>query len=167
MMNCRHFQKHLYEYVEGSLSASAQAAADEHLAQCDACRQAVHQEEQCAQFLSTHLRQGTEMLTLRPEIRRRILTSPKSESSPPSVVGLWNRLAWPLGIAASLLLTTAIVLVNHYSRSRVDVCEIQISYRVPTHQFRKVDNLVLDTMSEETVVIDETLREIQERKTPL
>ena len=33
-MNCRQFQNDLYEYLEGSLSARAQAAAEAHLVEC-------------------------------------------------------------------------------------------------------------------------------------
>ncbi len=92
-MNCQRFQNRLHEYVEGTLSAGTQAAADRHLARCIACRQAVDQEQQLAQILSERLRQGTETLALHPQIRRRIVTA--LESSPvadgQSVVCLWNR----------------------------------------------------------------------------
>jgi anti-sigma factor RsiW len=85
-MNCRNFQKRLYEYVEGSLSASAQAAAARHLAGCNVCRQAVRQEQQLAQFMSSRLQRDTMALTLRPDIRNRILTASEAKSSPPAVL---------------------------------------------------------------------------------
>src|SRR5437016_11537218 len=105
-MNCRCFQNRLHEYVEGTLSAGTQAAADRHLARCTACRQAVGQEQQLAQILSERLRQGTGTLTLHPQIRRRILTALQSSPATDgeSVIYLWNRFARPLGIAVSLLL---------------------------------------------------------------
>jgi anti-sigma factor RsiW len=158
----------LYEYVEGSLSADIQAAADEHLVRCSACRQAVAREQQCAQFLLNRLRQDTETLALCPEIRRRILMSSKSEpAAPPAqrfIIGFWNRLALPLGMAASLLVIAAILLINHFPGARVDDSEassavsVQLSYRVPTFKFRREGNLVVDTLSYETVVASGTLR---------
>jgi anti-sigma factor RsiW len=178
-MNCRHFQNRLYEYVEGSLSAGTQAAADKHLVACSACRQVVRQEQQRAQFLFDRLRQDTESLALRPEVRRRILASPAPAPVQNPIIDLWNRFAWPLGLAASLLLVAAILLINHFPGARGDdlnapsAVSIEASYRVPIYKFRKEDNLVLDTLSYETVVVSETLwttkpiREKQERKMPL
>jgi len=172
-MNCRRFQNRLHEYVEGTLSAGTQAAADKHLAGCAACRHAVSQEQQLAQILSERLRQGTGNLTLRPQIRRRILTA--LESSPAadgeSVVCLWKRFARPLGIAVSLLLIATFVLINFFSGARVhetgtarsvgrdihSAVSIEVSYRVPTYKFRKEGNLVVDTLSYETIVTSGTL----------
>lgn len=116
-MNCRRFQNRLYEYVDGTLSARAQAAANKHLARCSACRQALHQEQQVAQFLSDGLRQGTGTLCLRPEIARRILAAP--DRIPPkdneSIGWSWNRVAWPLVIAAYLLLLVTFWVINYFS----------------------------------------------------
>ena len=167
-MNCRRFQNRLHEYVEGTLSSGTQAAADRHLVRCAACRQAVSQEQQLAQILSERLRQGTGNLTLRPQIRRRILTA--LESSPAadgeSVVCLWNRFARPLGLAVSLLLIATFVLINFFSGAKVretarsDIHSpvfIEFSYRVPIYKFRKEGNLVVDTLSYETVVASGTL----------
>jgi len=170
-MNCRRFQNRLHEYVEGTLSAGTQAAADRHLARCTACRQAVGQEQQLAQILSERLRQGTETLALHPQIRRRIVTA--LESSPAadgqSVVCLWNRFARPLGIAVALLLIATFLLINFFSGARVhetarpdsgdihSAVSIEVSYLVPTYKFSKEGNLVVDTLSYETVVASGTL----------
>ena len=172
MMNCRRFQNRLHEYVEGTLSAGTQAAADRHLARCTSCRQAVSQEQQLAQILSERLRQGTATLTLHPAIRRRILTA--LESGPAadgeSVVGLWNRFVQPLPIAAALLLIATFLLISFFSGTRVHETEtarpdpldihsaasIEVSYRVPTYKFRKEGNLVVDTLSYETIVASGT-----------
>jgi len=162
-MNCRKFQSRLYEYVEGSLSAGKQAAADEHLAQCHSCRHSVQQEQRRAQFLSAQFRQNTETLALRPEIRRCILASPDSVTRHNPFIGLWNRFAWPLGIAASLMLFAMILLFNHSHSVRAEdsdasfAVSVQVSYHVPTSKFRKEGNLVLASMSDETVNVSETL----------
>jgi len=174
-MNCRRFQNRLYEYVEGTLSPARQAAAETHLARCSACRQAVHQEQQLARFLSERLRQDTETLALRPEIRHRILTTLEHKPVPPSngesIIVLWNRFAWPLAMAASLLLIVASLLGNYFSGARVHETEvarsdgrdkhfavsIQVSCCVPTYRFHQEGNLVVDTLSCETMVANETL----------
>jgi len=84
-----------------------------------------------------------------------------------------------LGIAACLLLITMIPLIIHFPGSRRETSDaqsavsVEVSYRVPAYTFRKEGNLILDTVSEETVVISETLlttkhaREKQEKKMPL
>jgi len=195
-MNCRHFQNRLHEYVEGSLSAGAQAAANRHLASCSACQQMVRKEQQFAHFLSGQLRQDTETLTLRPEIRRKILAITQGAAAPPtvaeSVFGLWNRFVLNrfirlAAIPASLLLVTAFLLISHLTGAKSHETEtarakdrnlhaavsIQISYRLPTCTFRREGNLVVDSMSDEIVVASGTLRpdgqepQKHEIKTPL
>ena len=170
MMNCRRFQNRLHEYVEGTLSSGTQAAADRHLVRCAACRQTVSEEQQLAQILSERLRQGTETLALHTQILRRILTA--LESSPAadgeSVVCFWNRFARPVGIGVSLLLIATFLLINFFSGTkdpetkivRSDIhsaVSIEVSYRVPTYKFRKEGNLVVDTLSYETIVASGTL----------
>ncbi len=170
-MNCRRFQNRLHEYVEGTLSAGTQAAADRHLARCIACRQAVGQEQQLAQILSERLRQGTETLALHPQIRRRIVTALESipATDRESIACLWSRLARPLGIAVALLLIATFLLINFFSGARVhetarpdsgdihSAVSIEVSYLVPTYKFSKEGNLVVDTLSYETVVASGTL----------
>jgi anti-sigma factor RsiW len=157
-MNCQRFKDQLFEYVEGSLSADARAAADQHLARCDACRQAVRQERQVAQALADRFQQATGKLVLRPQIRSRIVAVSRRESAPRPAAAWWHRLAWPVGIAACLLLAAAFVLAGRFRGARVDpAVSIQVSYRVPIHKFRQEGGLVLDTVSYETIAINETL----------
>ena len=152
-MNCRRFQNRLYEYVDGTLSPRARVAAKRHLARCDACRQAALREQQLAQFLSDRLRQGAQSLALRPEVRRRILQALERKSAPPafgeSILALWDRFAWPLGMAVSLLLIVAVLRFHPFSRvhetesarsNRRDnpsALSIQVSFRVPVCKFRR------------------------------
>jgi hypothetical protein len=169
-MNCRQFHDLLYEYVEGSLSAETQAAAGEHVAGCHGCRQAVRHEQQCAQFLCGHLQQDIKTLALHPEVRRHILAVPRPNQE--SIPSLWNRFAWPAGIAASGLLVAAILLINHSPAAPLAV-SIEDSYRVPVCKFHQEGNLIVDTVSYETIVASETLwttkptQEKQGKKTPL
>jgi anti-sigma factor RsiW len=68
MMNCQGFQDHLFEYLDGSLSAPAQSAANAHVEQCAVCRQTV----QAHQALAARFRRETDSLALHPEVTRRI-----------------------------------------------------------------------------------------------
>jgi predicted anti-sigma-YlaC factor YlaD len=192
-MNCERFQNRLYEYMEGTLSAGTKAAADRHLSCCCDCQQSLRQEQQLAQFLANRLRLSTETLTLRPEIRQGILTASRRKSDhstiAESIVGLWNRFTRPAIIVGSMLLFVTVLLTGHFSGIKINKMQstqfadrnlpaavsIEISYRVPIRQFQRQGNLVLDTMSYETVVATGIIRpggrepflQNQERKKPL
>jgi anti-sigma factor RsiW len=175
-MNCRRFQDHLFEFVEGSLSASARAAADEHLASCPACREAVRQEASLMQGLARRLRQGTEGLKLSPEARRNLLATARREPAPSAlnqlIAGWWARFALPLSAGAAVLVLGAILWLNHFygpqqpgpgiaQRSGRDVpaaVSVEWSSRVPTYQFRHEGNVVVDSLSVQTVAVSVTLR---------
>ena len=174
-MNCKRFQNRLYEYAEGTLSPRRQTAANKHLSQCSECRQALHQQQQFALVLSDRLRQDAEALSLRPEVRQRILSALERESAPTtnrqSIVYPWIRFVRPLAVAASLLLIATLLLVNHFSRARIpetktvrsngpdihSAVSIQISCCVPTYEFRREGDFVVDTLSCETIVASGTL----------
>lgn len=173
-MNCRSFQDRLYEYVEGSLSTGAQAAADRHLAGCSACRQAVSKEQRLAQTVSHGLRSGAKRLTLRPEIRSQILAAAEVESRPPvreSVAELWKRLFRLAVIPVSLVLIAGCLLVRYLPSAETrrtetagaaqngrSIVSIQISYRVPTYKFHQEGAQVVDSLSDETVVASGTFQ---------
>ena len=175
-MNCRRFQNELHEYVEGSLSAGARAAAERHLAGCSACRQAVHKEQQLAQLISVQLQQDTMSLTLRPDIRNRILKAVEAKSTPPpmpaSIADAWNRFFRLAAIPASLLLVAVCLLITHFPSTRryhvetissVDdslrpAIAIQVSYHTPAGKFHREGNFVTDSLSDETVVASGMLR---------
>ncbi|HUD82977.1 MAG TPA: zf-HC2 domain-containing protein, partial [Candidatus Saccharimonadales bacterium] len=74
-MNCRHLQNELFEYLEGSLSRRAQAAAQRHLEECDACRQCVQEMQRTTEILSRRFRRDTESLTLYSNLQTRILAA--------------------------------------------------------------------------------------------
>ena len=180
-MNCRRFQKQLLEYVEETLSAGARAEAERHLAHCAHCREALSREQRFAQALSGSLRQETETLTLRPEIRQNILMAARRKPAPPtmmeSVMGLWNRFAWPAAISMSALLVISCLVLVHFSRPRAGTTEIarsgepishtdvapypavsiQIESRVPAWKFHTEGNHVIDALSDETVIASGTI----------
>jgi anti-sigma factor RsiW len=185
-MNCQRFQDELFEYVEGTLSADTLAAAEKHLAECDACRQAVEIEKRRAAVLSGRLRQTSQALTLHPEIRRNIVAASLQKGPSPSVaeslVGLWRYWVRLAVIPGAMLLVAGVLLAVHFSGTgrhetisvpvgpRVSAVtssdgnspqtpvSVEMSYRLPRRQFHQEGNLVVDTLVDETVVADGTFQ---------
>ncbi len=183
-MNCRHFQDELFEYVEGTLPADAQAAAQKHLAECAVCRQAVEKEKRLGSALSSRLRQFSQPLTLHPKILRNILAASERKGSVPMAESLIDLCKYWLRVAAipvAMLLVAGVLLAIHSSgtRKREAVADpgpsrisavtspaqdnsrtpvsVQMSYHLPRREFRREGNLVVDTLVDETVVVDETV----------
>jgi predicted anti-sigma-YlaC factor YlaD len=170
-MNCRGFQHRLYEYLDGTLSRGAQAAAKRHLSGCAACREALRAEREVAQSMSERFRRTTDSLQLPPEVRHRVLAAladqHRAPAEEPVSVFSWGRWAWPVGLAASLLLVLAGVFLYvrasgprwgpappHLARSGI---QVQFSYIVPTYTFRQEGGFVVDTLTYQTNVVNERL----------
>ena len=184
-MNCQRFQNELFEYVDGTLSADALAAAQKHLAGCHACREAVKREQGIETALSSRLRQSSQTLTLRLEIRRNILAASMQKTSAPALAGTlidfykyWVRI---VAIPAAMLLVAGILLAIHFSgrgnREAISPpvtprlvtvtspaepnserpVSVQMSWRLPRHEFHQEENVVLDAFVDETVVVNETI----------
>ena len=169
-MNCHGFQHRLYEYLEGTLSPGAQAAAERHLAGCAACRQAWQAERQVAQSLSENLRRATDSLRLPPEVGRRVVAALAEERRAPSErqdSGFWWRqLAWPLGLAASVLLLAGLFFFARGPGPRTAPppphlatggVAIQLSYVVPIYTFRREGGFVVDALIYQTNAVNERL----------
>lgn len=170
-MNCRGFQHRIYEYLDGALSRAAQAATEKHLSGCAACRRALRAERQIGQSLSDTFRQTTDPLQLPPEVRRRVLAALADQRRAPAEergsVFSWGRLAWPLGLAASvLLLLTGVFLHVRASRPQTSPAQphlagggiqVQFSYVVPTYTFRHEGGFVIDALTYQTNVVNERL----------
>jgi anti-sigma factor RsiW len=169
-MNCRRFQHRLYEYLDGNLSPWAQAAAERHLAGCAACRQALDAERQIAQSLSGTFRRMTDAVQLPPEMGRRVLAALADErrasGEEPGRVFAWGRLAWPLELAASVLLLAGLFFFARGPRPPTAPAQrqlaeggvsIQLSYVVPIYTFRREGGFVIDALTYQTNVINERL----------
>jgi predicted anti-sigma-YlaC factor YlaD len=176
-MNCRQFQDKLFEYVEGSLCGDELAAAQKHLSGCSACRKPVQEEQQRAQALAARLLQGREPLTLRPEIIRNILAESRRvrPAATESLAGLWMRWLRLASMPVSLMLIAAVVLAVHFFGTRTSApvathlstpattdrqppeVSIEMSYRLPVHEFHQEGNLVVDAFVDVTVVADGTI----------
>ncbi len=170
-MNCRRFQHRLYEYLDGTLSPGAQAAAERHLSGCADCRQALRAERQVAQSQSDQFRRTADSLQLPPEVQRRVLAALADQRRAPDEgqgsIFAWGRFAWPLGLAASVLLLLAgLFFFARAPRPPTAPAErqlaeggvsIQLSYVVPINTFRREGGYVIDALTYETVVIDQRL----------
>jgi anti-sigma factor RsiW len=170
-MNCRRFQHRLYEYLDGTLSPRAEAAAETHLSECAACRWALEAERRISQSLSEQLRRKTDFLKLAPEVQRRMVAALAKEQSAresdQGIVFFWRRLAWPLGLAASVLLLAAGVFLHlRSSRQQTSPAQprlaegevlVQLSYVVPIYTFRREGGFVIDAVTYQTNVVNERL----------
>jgi anti-sigma factor RsiW len=190
-MNCRRLQDKIFEYVDGSLSPRAQAAAKRHLEECDACRQKVNELQRTGQSLSIHFRQATESLTLSPKVTRRIMAAVEEESTSPAAIHFfarfWQPLAW-LGTGVALLLLSVFLVTGFPNGLRVRhrgtaesfrgdsgaAISIRIAYCEPTYTFRSDGNSVIDSLICQPRIVEESLllsrsqiHHQQERKSPL
>ena len=170
-MNCRRFQCEIYEFLDGSLSPRAQAAAERHLSGCAACRQTLIQEQQTARSLSDKFRRATDSLQLPPGFGHRILAALVDKHRVPSehqaVALFWRRLAWPLVAAASGLLllgsfffpvrTPGPGTAPPHPHSAGGEVTVQLSYVVPIYTFRREGGFVIDALTYQTNAIDERL----------
>jgi len=170
-MNCRGFKHRLYEYLDGTLSRAAQVGAERHLSGCAACRQALRQERQIAQSFSDKFQRTTESLHLPPEVQRRVLAALASQrgarGQEQGIVFSWGRLAWPLALAASVLLLLAgVFFFARGPRPQTVLPQpqlagggvlVELSYVVPTYTFRQESGFVIDALIYQTNVINERL----------
>jgi anti-sigma factor RsiW len=174
-MNCRQFQNQLHEYLDRSLPDSAMAEAQTHLAGCLVCREAVREEQKFAQVMSTGLRQNAEALTLRPEIRSRIIAAARRKPTPPalleSILNWWTRFPVAASASAALFIGGVVLMTSHFIGAQRHSAEtaqihdhflpptvsIQLSSRVPTYKFHREGNAVIDVLADETVIASVTL----------
>jgi len=179
-MNCDSFQDLLFEYLDGSLAAARRAAAEAHLASCPVCRQVMQRNRELAQSLSGRFKRDTESLLLDPSVQRCLVAArgQTSKGSQPQkrsekhgpFFGWWRRLAWPATIAAGLvgaafLMTgfpfggrrPAIQNANLPAMGSVGPVLIQLSECIPVYTFQSEGDLVLDSLSCNPRVVNQTL----------
>jgi hypothetical protein len=170
-MNCHGFQHRLYEYLDGTLSRRAQAAAERHLSRCAACRQALQAERQIAESLSEKFRRTTGSLQLPPEVQGRVLAALAEQPPVPEEeqggVFVWRRLAWPLAVGTTSLILLLWVF-SYLWEPRLQTASlqprlaggevlIQLSYVVPIYTFSQEGGFVTDALTYQTNVINERL----------
>ena len=164
-MNCEHLKIH--EYLDESLPPADRITAQEHLAGCLACREAVRQEQQLAETLSRQLGQAVETVALDAFARRNMTTAMAQALAAPRKrpsVSFWRRFAVPLAATAALMivifatrphpLVTMALAPPPASNDRV---LIHISCSTPTYTFHREGNLVVDALTSDTHVMDGAL----------
>ncbi len=170
-MNCRRFQQDMDEYLDGTLSPKAQAAAEEHLAECAACRQTLDQEQHAARALAEQFRQATDPLHLPPRVGQRVqaaLANERGAAAEASLATWWQRLVWPLtATAAALLLLAECYFFLQPPGSDQGLAQrrlaaggvsVQLSYVVPSYTFRHEGGFVIDALTYQTNVVNQRLQ---------
>lgn len=171
-MNCRRFQHEIYEYLDGSLSLKAQAAAEQHLADCEACRHVVEAERAIAQRLAQTFRAATQSLRLPPEVGRRVAATVakqgRASAEPWGGMFSWPRWVWPLAATAAALLllggyfyfvgARGPELEQPRPRPTAAAASIQFSYVVPTYTFRREGGFVVDALTYQTNVVNQKIQ---------
>ena len=180
-MNCKSFQNERFDYVEGSLAPGKKRAADRHLAECETCRELLRNEQLVAETLSAGFRQSTEHAALPPDFAARLVSALRDDA-PRNILPLpenpepgWARFAWPVAIAAGVLLTSfgpdLLSLVAPAPRSAPSKAaaagfapdiSVHYVYCAPAYTFRREGNRVVDALVCEPVTMDLTFHpEIQ------
>jgi anti-sigma-K factor RskA len=180
-MNCQRFQDELFDYLDGSLSASEQSEAEAHEEQCAACRQLA----QAHQVLGARFQREAGFAAVRPEFKRR-LEAALLETAADRVQPFWRRLAWPAAMAAALAVAAGLTLRgpprgraqknNAAPTPAAASIFMRDSYCNPTYLFRREKNNVVDALICAPHVVEENLSltlnqhpvpPAQERITPL
>ena len=169
-MNCQEFNERLYEHLDEALPTNVQAAAREHLQLCEDCRRALEREKVMAQFLDSSLNLATARLSISPELRRRIVETPRVRPVAPGIFSLiWQWFALKsirfAGAAAALLVAILLFvgLHNHphpaakspspvAPNNNLEICVIDVPFYTETHLLQQQDGHVLDTISSSAAV---------------
>jgi hypothetical protein len=139
------------------------------------------------EVLSNRFRRDTDSLTLYPNLQTRIMAAVERKSaSPPAVPflpGSWRPFAW-LGAAVALILVTIFLVTGLRLRYWQTVqspgddsgpaISLRISYCEPIYTFRADGNFVIDSLTCQPRIVEESIqlsqsqtRHEQERKSPL
>lgn len=169
-MNCRQMRENVYEYLEGSLSRSEMNAAENHLAGCLACHELLQSEKQLAESLSNRLQQSMQTIDLDALSQGRMLQALQREfqdSQRQPYSFSWARLAFPFAIAGLTLTTVFLLGYSLLNLSRIPSrlefstpqretaeANFHLSYPVTGYTFQKKGNLVVDSLTIETLVAD-------------
>lgn len=176
-MNCENFNDRLPEYLEGALSTAEEAAAGEHVQKCEACQQALAQQEALAKSIRLSFHRETQRLSLRPETKRNILNAVKQPEFPPTA---WENIqaffavlrrhsAW----AGTVLLCLVLLISGRrfyldwtkHSSAQATVTGDRITYVIDVPMqtemrfYRRQNNTVVDAVVTEISVIDASFSE--------
>ena len=164
-MNCREFNDRLHEYLDEALDVRLQPAAREHLRQCADCRAILVREQAVAQSIRHSLEGAAAGLSLRPDIRRKVLQALESETSASNTwMNPWRRLVSaairPVSLGGALV-GVLLVLIVLQSQQRMpehsspntteqigrDFRVIDVPMQTQTHVFQQQDDSVVDSIN--------------------
>ncbi len=170
MMNCRQVQDVMFENMDGLLSPRAQSAVKRHIEQCDACRRAAKELQRSSQLLGDRFRNETESLTLPAETRARIMGSVRGTPTGATETVALPGLLWRIMAGATLVLVSVFVFSKLDAKRQTDrnvttrsgdspaTVSILISYCEPTHTFRADERSVIDSITCQPQVVEESLQ---------
>jgi len=165
-MNCQNFNERLYDYLDNTLPGDLKSGFQEHLQECDQCRQALLREKAVAQSMRCSLNRATAGLSLHPQTLR----NPRAACEPKPVSPNSLTLSWDwfisnplrtLGAGAALLgalwLLVGVPALRHGagdsgSQAIADslhvACVIDVPIQTQSHLFRRQNGAVVDAVSQ-------------------
>jgi len=169
-MNCRRFEELREEYLDGTVSAGEQAAAEAHLADCTPCAEGLRQRREIGRRVANGLQEATHSLRLRPGVERQILRqwapTPARASSPRPADWFASLLIWRWAAAATFVVAVIWVAGRPAGPPTTktkapgapdDGVVIEVSYRAPVYVFENDGEFVRDSLNYETVTVNTRL----------
>jgi anti-sigma factor RsiW len=171
-MNCRRFQRDIFEYLEGSLSESTRSAAQRHLEHCEVCLHSAQELDRTSRFLMNGFRNESEFLALTADVKMRIKDSvgetPTEAVGTTAIPGLFARSWIWLGPGIAIIALAIFVFWRSQVRPAPSMTQramespatisLRISYCEPTYTFRADGNFVIDSVNCQPCVLDESLQ---------
>jgi len=181
-MNCETFQSLLHEYLDETLEAGVQAAAQEHLRRCEACQRACRREQALAKSMGQTFARATAGLSVRPGLRQNVVQALESEAiASNNWWSTWRRFISirPAGAVAALLGVLLLFFAVQYFRQPAKVSSsqtvaqasyptyvIHVPMQTQTHVFRRQDNTIEDAIVSSTSVGRASFFEDREPSSP-
>jgi anti-sigma factor RsiW len=164
-MSCADFKNLLFEYLDGTLPPDSKKACEQHLAQCEPCREEWARHRTLAEEISERFERQTEGLALASAARARILEECERGSIVEEFTGFWRRSSWRWGIAGLCVLALTLIGIRAVKEDSVASKDtvipttifVRIPQTIPTYTFHKEGRYVIDSMTYRTNLVQETL----------
>ncbi len=172
-MNCRRFQRLLFEYVDGELSQREEASVAKHLAGCPECQKLLDSEKSAGLRVSKALHERAAKVELSTGFQERLLKALNDgqEAGPrtfESFFAFVRRFAWPAAIGAVAVMIAVLLLVRGHAPSDTPrgmalrpgdetgpgTVPVQAALVSTVYTFRLDGNQVVDRLEYRTNVVD-------------
>ena len=182
-MNCQEAKDRVFEYQDGDLSGPEQEALERHLGACDECRSWFARRETIGCRLVQQLHESTQLMTLSPETRSRVLAalanretgagaaakstrqSAAGESAGAPRWGLRQSLQlmpslrrWLVPLAAAAGLLALGLVVSRLLHAGLPTVSANVPHVVTTYVFRKEGNYVVDALADRSQLVWQTFQ---------